>query len=197
MGMAAAATKEWTYEMLEALPEDGSRYEIIDGELLVSAAPVWDHQEVIWKLAVALDPYLTQCGTLYGVFAPADVIFADRNVVQPDLFVVPLVDGKKPRTVEGTGSMLLAVEVLSPSTARTDRVTKRALYQRFNVAEYWIIDADSRLVDRWRPGDSRPEVLSEFIEWQPLPHVPAFRLDLIELFARIHGESRDTPREKQ
>lgn len=192
MGMAAPATKEWTYEMLKALPEDGSRYEIIDGELVVSAAPAWNHQEVVWRLAVTIDPYLNQSGALYGVIAPADVILADGNVVQPDLFVVPLVEGKKPRTFEDARSILLAVEVLSPSTARMDRVTKRALYQRFNVAEYWIIDADSRLVERWRPGDTRPEVLSEFIEWQPSPRVPAFRLDLVDFFARVHGEAGGT-----
>lgn len=193
MVMAAAATKEWTYEMLQTLPDDGSRYEIIDGELQVSPAPVWNHQGVIWKLVVLIDPYLAQCATLYGVFAPADVIFDDHNVVQPDLFVVPLVDGKEPPTLEDAGSMLLVVEVLSPSTARADCVTKRALYQRFNVPEYWIIDADSRLVNRWRPGDSRPEVLSEFIEWQPSPEVPAFRLDLIDFFARVHREPSNTP----
>lgn len=189
MGMAAAATKEWTYEMLKTLPDDGSRYEIIDGELVVSAAPIWNHQEIVWELAVAIDPYLKQSRTLYGVFAPADVVFADHNVVQPDLFVVPLVEGKKPRTFEDAGSILLAVEVLSPSTARADRVTKRALYQQFDVAEYWIIDADSRLVERWRPGDTRPEVLSEFIEWQPSSGVSAFRLDLIDFFARVHRDA--------
>lgn len=188
MGMASAATKEWTYEMLQSLPDDGSRYEIIDGELQVSPAPVWNHQGVIWKLVVLLDPYLARCATLFGVFAPADVIFDDLNVVQPDLFVVPLVGGKEPPTLEDAGSILLVVEVASPSTARMDRVTKRALYQRFEVPEYWIIDADARLVDRWRVGDSRPEVLSEFIEWQPLPEGPAFRLDLIDFFARVHRD---------
>ena len=188
MSMAAAATKEWTYEMLQTLPEDGSRYEIIDGELQVSPAPVWNHQGVIWKLVALVDPYLTRCATLYGVFAPADVIFDEHNVVQPDLFVVPLVDGKEPATLEDAGSMLLVVEVLSPSTARADRVTKRALYQRFKVPEYWIIDADSRLIERWRPDDVRPEVLSEFIDWQPSPGLPVFRLDLIDFFARVHGE---------
>jgi Uma2 family endonuclease len=188
MGMAAAATKEWTYEMLQTLPDDGSRYEIIDGELLVSPAPVWSHQGVIWKLVVQIDPHLTQCESLYGVFAPADVVFDEHNVVQPDLFVVPLVDGKEPATLEDAGSMLLVVEVLSPSSARADRVTKRALYQRFNIPEYWMIDANARLIDRWRPDDVRPEVLSEFIEWQPSPRFPVFRLDLTDFFARVHRE---------
>ncbi len=191
MGMVAPATKEWTYEMLKALPDDGSRYEIIDGELLVSPAPIWNHQGVLWKLVVLLDPYLAQCATLYGVFAPADVKLDDRNVVQPDLFVVPLIDGKEPPMLEDPSSILLVVEVLSPSTARADRVTKRALYQRINVPEYWIIDADSRLVERWRPGDTRPEVLSEFVEWHPSPDVAAFRLNLIDFFARVHREVGD------
>ncbi|HEX9221071.1 MAG TPA: Uma2 family endonuclease [Gemmatimonadaceae bacterium] len=191
MGMAAA-TKEWTYEMLQTLPDDGSRYEIIDGELLVSPAPIWNHQGVLWKLVVLLDPYLARSRSLFGVFAPADVAFDDKNVVQPDLFVLPLVDGKEPPTLEDAGSMMLVVEVVSPSTARADRVTKRLLYQRFNVPEYWIIDADARLVDRWRPGDARAEVLSEFIEWKPLAVLPALRLDLVDFFRQVHREADDS-----
>jgi Uma2 family endonuclease len=186
----AATTKVWTYEMLQTLPDDGSRYEIIDGELLVSPAPVWNHQGVLWKLVVLLDPYLTNSGSLFGIFAPADVIFDDQNVVQPDLFVVPLVDGKEPPTLAEAGSIVLAVEVISPSTAHADRITKRRLYQRFNVPEYWIIDADARLVERWKPDDTRPEVLGESIEWKPLPDVPAFRFDLVEFFERVHRQGR-------
>ena len=190
MGMAAAATKEWTYEMLETLPDDGKRYEIIDGELLVTPAPAWSHQDCLWKLCVVFDAYLTQYPYWHGLFAPADVVFDARNVVEPDLFVVPLIGGKAPHTLEEAGSLLLAVEVLSPSSHRADRTKKRILYQRFEVPEYWIVDSVGRLIERWRPGDERPEILTGFIEWRPSLEHPPLRIDLDDFFARVHREAK-------
>jgi Uma2 family endonuclease len=78
--------------------------------------------------------------------------------------------------------------VLSPSTARADRTIKRRRYQRAGVPEYWIVDPDARTVERWRPDDERPEVLSETIAWRPSPDVEPLAMDLPTLFARIHGE---------
>lgn len=190
MGMPATAPKEWTYEMLESLPDDGNRYEIIDGELLVTPAPAWSHQDVLWNLCAVFDPYLRQFPFWHGLFAPADVVFDARNVVEPDLFVVPLVNGRKPRTLKEAGALLLAVEVLSPSSHRTDRTKKRLLYQRFEVPEYWIVDSEGRLIERWRPRDERPEIVTEVIEWRPSPDHPALRIDLVDFFARVHGESK-------
>jgi Uma2 family endonuclease len=76
--------------------------------------------------------------------------------------------------------------VLSPSTAARDRGAKRRIYQGAGVAEYWIVDLDARLVERWRPGDARPEVVSEELVWEPLPAIAA-RLHLPTLFARVLG----------
>jgi Uma2 family endonuclease len=84
---------------------------------------------------------------------------------------------------------LLVVEVASPSTARYDRGLKRRFYQRAGVPEYWIVDLDARIVERWRPGDTRPEVLDAAISWQPEPGGPALTLDLPSLFGRV----MDTP----
>jgi len=187
--MAAATPKEWTYEMLETLPDNGNRYEVIDGELFVTAAPAWSHQGVLWKLCVIFDAYLTQYPFWHGLFAPADVVFDARNVVEPDLFVVPLIDGKVPLTLQEAGSLLLAVEVLSQSSHRADRTKKRILYQRFGVPEYWIVDPMGRLVERWRPADERPEILTGSIEWQPSSVHPPLRIDLEDFFAKVHGES--------
>ena len=80
--------------------------------------------------------------------------------------------------------LLLAIEVLSPSTARADRTTKRRRYQRAGVPEYWVVDLDARLVERWRPEDVRPEVLTEKLAWQPDPSAPPFELDLPRYFAQ-------------
>jgi Uma2 family endonuclease len=79
-------------------------------------------------------------------------------------------------------SLLLAVEVLSPSTARTDRQRKRRIYQDVGIPEYWIVDLDSRVVERWRPTDKRPEVLSDPFTWEPQPNVPPLTIDPVSLF---------------
>jgi Uma2 family endonuclease len=188
MGMPAGATKEWTYEMLEALPDDGNRYEIIDGELFVTPPPAFGHQRVQWELGRLIANYLEQYPVGHGFFAPGDVIIDQRNVVEPDIFVAP--KGLDPKSAgwKDIKSLLLAVEILSPSTARADRHRKRLLYQRFKVGEYWIVDSDARVIDRWRPADARAETLSEGIEWQPAIEHPPLRIDLAQFFARAHGE---------
>ena len=83
--------------------------------------------------------------------------------------------------------MLLAVEVLSPSTARADRTVKRRLFQRVGVPEYWIVDVAAWLVERWRPGEDRPEILTETLSWHPAPAGGGRPLviDLAQLFSEI------------
>ncbi len=82
---------------------------------------------------------------------------------------------------------MLFVEILSPSTARYDRVVKRRRYQREGI-EYWIVDVESRLIERWLGGDERPEILAEQLGWQLPGHEAAFSLDVVGYFARVHGE---------
>ena len=194
MGMPVAAAKEWTVEMLEALPEDGKRYEIIDGELIVSPGPVWRHQHVLTELILLFGMYLreTRCGVL--LTGPADVVFDRRNVVEPDLFVTPLIEGRKPVSYEEAGSLLLAIEILSPSTGRLDRTTKRDLYRGFGVAEYWIVDVDARLVERWKPEDTRPEIADRVIEWRPKAEHAPLEIDLQRFFAGILDETGEVDR---
>jgi Uma2 family endonuclease len=85
------------------------------------------------------------------------------------------------------GRLLLAVEVLSPGTARYDRQVKRLRYQRQGIPEYWIIDLDSRIFERWRPGDDRPEVLHEALVWAPDSGKSPLRLDIGAYFTDILG----------
>ena len=176
--------------MLETLPDDGNRYEIIEGELYVSPGPVWRHQRALFDLTVLFGNYLEKTLAGVGLTAPADVAFDRRNVVQPDLFITPFVEGDVPSSYEEAGSLLLAIEVLSPSTGRLDRTRKRNLYRRFNVAEYWIVDTDARLIERWRPEDERPEILDTLIEWRPVGAEQPLTIDLPRFFARIHGERK-------
>jgi Uma2 family endonuclease len=121
--------------------------------------------------------------------APAGVPFSRNTVVEPDLFVVPLrADGSRPRDFSEAGRLLLAVEVLSPSSARADRHVKRAAYQKHGVPDYWIVDTAHRCVERWRPGHEMPEMLVESLEWQPKDDAPPLIIDLPAYFRSMLGE---------
>ncbi|HEX6967024.1 MAG TPA: Uma2 family endonuclease [Gemmatimonadaceae bacterium] len=187
MATAPESTR-WTADMVRALPNDGNRYEVIDGELFVTPAPSWDHQEAAFELAMRVRAYLRSTGAGHAMIAPADVEFDNERMVEPDVFVVPLAEGRKPRTWEEAGRLLLAVEIVSPSTARADRQAKRRLYQREHVPEYWIVDVDARLIERWRPEDERPEILDQQLAWQPDPAHPPLVIDLARYFADVLGE---------
>ena len=187
MGMPQTIER-WTAERVRALPDDGNRYEVVAGQLLVTPAPRFDHQEAVNELWRLLREYLDGTGIGHAVTSPADVELDPETLVQPDVFVVPLVDGKRPRNWSDITGLILAVEILSPSTARADRTVKRQLFQRVGVPEYWIVDVDARLVERWRPEYDRPEVLTEALTWQPDSGRAPMTLDLPAFFASVLGE---------
>jgi Uma2 family endonuclease len=177
--------RHWTVDDLLDLPQDGNRYEIIDGELFVTPAPSLRHQEAIAEMHVRLREYLSREPVGHAYFAPADVIFSPTRAVQPDLLVMPLVKRRRPERFEDVGTLLLAVEVLSPTTARADRVAKRVMFRDQGVGEYWIIDLDARAVERSTPADSRVEVLVDRLEWQPVGAATALVVDVAEYFAKV------------
>jgi Uma2 family endonuclease len=187
MGMPEQATR-WTAEMVRALPDDGNRHEVVDGELLVTPAPGRPHQRGVGWLLVQLMPYVDRHGLGDVLPSPADIELDPHGLVQPDLFVEGLVEGHLAGHWNAGAPLLLVVEVLSPSTARADRTVKRRRFQRARIPEYWIVDPDARVVERWRPDDERPEILAETITWHPDGATEALSLDLTALFARIHGE---------
>lgn len=174
--------------MVHEIPDDGYRYEVVGGALLVTPAPTWPHQAASRKLFLRLHGYLAAHAIGEAMLAPADVEFDQANMVEPDLFVVPLIEGRAPRTWQEAERLILAVEVLSPSTKRADRQIKRRLYQRHGVPEYWIIDLDARAVERWRPTDEHPTVLTARLAWQPKASVPPLEIDLAEYFRESLGE---------
>jgi Uma2 family endonuclease len=184
MRMASRAN-DWTVERLHALPDDGNRYEIIDGERFVTPAPSRLHQVTAFRLAVLLDAYATEIGQLC-LMAPLDVIFDRRTAVQPDVLVTPRVPSATPQSLLSVNALTLAVEVVSPSTRRVDQRQKRALYAAMRVPEYWIVDAEQRTVTRCRPGELVAEILAESLVWQPDPAVAPLVLDLVALFAAIY-----------
>lgn len=190
MGMPAATdTRSWTPNDVWALPDDGNRYECIDGVLLVTPAAVSEHQRFIEQLFLNLAPQVRTRALGELRCLAADIRLHPGNLVQPDLFVAaPAADGRLVRDWSEITSLRLAVEVLSPSTARYDRGLKRRYYQRALVEEYWIVDLEARLVERWRPDDERPEILSQTLTWQPSGADEPLAIDLEALFRGVLGE---------
>jgi Uma2 family endonuclease len=120
--------------------------------------------------------------------SPADIEFDPHTLVQPDVFVAPSVAGRRPRNWAEITGLLLAVEVLSPSSARADRMTKRRRYQRAGVPEYWVVDLDARLIERWRPRDERPELVTEVLRWELRAGVEPLAIDLPAYFRVVLDE---------
>ena len=182
MGMPAHETY-WTLDMVRALPQDGQRYEVLDGILLVSPAPSYRHQVAVSLLYEILAPYTRQNGIGRTLTSPAEIELSDTRLVQPDVFVVPAQINAN--TWRDITDLLLAAEVISPSTARWDRFDKRTAYQEKNVPEYWVVDLDARAFERWRPGDKRPELLDTRLVWHPVATLPPLKIDLAKYFANV------------
>lgn len=189
MGMPAVEMRRWTAAEVQALPEEpGKRFECVDGELLVSPGPSRTHQIALSMLILALTDYVRNGNRALVLPAPLDYVLDPYTVVQPDISVVPTPKGRAPTRDEASEPPVLFVEVLSPSTARYDRVVKRQRYQRESV-EYWIVDVDSRLIERWTGDADRPEIITERLTWQVDGHPDLFVLEIEEYFARVHGEA--------
>lgn len=136
-----------TYADYAALPADGRRYEIHDGELSVTPAPSPQHQIVSANLFRALDAHAKARNLGLVLYAPLDVVLSDTSVVQPDLlYVAP--DRSAAISTRGIeGPPTLVIEILSPSTTQIDRQAKMQLYARHGVPWYWIVDPERRAVE--------------------------------------------------
>jgi Uma2 family endonuclease len=146
-----------TYRDYEALPADGRRYELHDGELSVTAAPGLPHQRLVGELFVVLRRHV-QAHRLGEVFvSPVDCILSDTTVVQPDVVYLEAARSSLGSSRGIEGAPTLAVEIISPSSARIDRSTKRQLYARYRVPYYWIVDPEARSIEAYSlsEGDLR------------------------------------------
>jgi Uma2 family endonuclease len=194
MGMPAAKRERWTRAEVEQLIADNPlvtpRYELVDGELFVTPSPVPPHQIIVAELYAALREYVraSTLGRVY--FSPSDIELEAESYVQPDLYVVPPEQDRRLRVERKATTLSLAIEVLSPSSARGDRGRKRLLYQR-HVPEYWIVDIDARLVERWRTTDDRPEIVRQELIWAPAPNLPPLVIDLDAVFAELSDDDDD------
>lgn len=151
--------RRYTVAEVVAFPSDGNRYEVVQGEPLGLARTV--------------------------LTAPADLTWGLRpdeaeDLVQPDVFVVaPEAAGGEWLDVT---RLLLAAEVVSPSSSRSDRVVKRKTYQRHGVPTYWVVDPDARLAEVWHPDDDRPAIVTEILTWGVGPDAPELQLPLGSLW---------------
>jgi len=175
----------WTVEMVRELPHDGNRYECVDGVLLVTPAPRPLHQLVGSRLQRLLDRYLeTAAPGFHAHMSESEITWGEeKTYLQPDIYVIP----EKELLGKWTGvrSLILTVEVLSPSSVEHDRITKRPVYQRHHVGSYWIIDIEARAVEVWHPGDESPTVVRDTLRWQVRPDAPELEIRLAEIFAGL------------
>ena len=146
--MATNTKTRLTYRDYFALPESDDRYELIDGELYMTPPPIPEHQGFLGELHVVVHAFVREnrLGRVY--FAPIGVVLSEDDIFQPDMIFISnerLHIIKPGRYVQGAPD--LAVEVLSPSTARRDRTLKRERYARFCVLEYWIADIVAKTIE--------------------------------------------------
>src|SRR6266851_10197808 len=135
-----------TYDDYAALPDDGKRYELHEGELSVTPSPGTRHQEILVTLTIILATHVRAKGIGKLLVAPYDCIMSDITVVQPDLVYM---DESRLALISERGldgAPTLAVEILSPSTAHIDRRRKMALYAAHDVTWYWIVDPIARTI---------------------------------------------------
>lgn len=197
-------SQTWTADRVRAELVDerwaAPRYEFLDGELLVSPSPEPLHQLALRELFLLVHPYVAAHRVGETLWSPSDVELAPDNTAQPDLSVLPLLEARRvlqpgKRVIR---SLLLAVEVLSPSTAGYDRIKKRAHYRRHGTPEYWVVDLDARCIEVSRPDDARVEVYDERLAWHPPGAPTPLVVDVADYFARVltpRGVAPDAPDE--
>lgn len=184
---AGGSQRRLTYADFRRFPNDGQRHELINGEHAVTPSPILRHQELSVRLVIALGAFL-ETNPIASVFhAPFDCVFSFFDIVEPDLLVVTN-DQREILTKRNVrGAPALVVEILSERSSSRDQRSKRALYERVGVREYWIVDPDNNCVSVYRlekPGRFRfPETLAAATaDSLTTPLLPGFALDLVKLF---------------
>ena len=173
----------WTSAMLERLPNDGNRYEALDGELLVTPAPEFRHQRIATKLVAAFERYFEVAGRGI-VVGPGAVVFG-KNELQPDVQIIARLDRDAPNAHwRDLPLPSLVIEVLSPGSHRHDLVKKRDAYLRIGIPEYWVVDPDERCVLVFRQGSEAdgPTRVVITLHWRSWAEVAPLEIDVARLF---------------
>jgi Uma2 family endonuclease len=186
--MAIRSTTHTYDDLVDAREHRDERLELIEGEIVVAPSPAPMHQLVVHRLAVLLDRAIVEADLGLVLESPLDVYLEDFNVFQPDLIVLlhDRIELFGVAKVESAPS--LAVEIVSPSTGRRDRVAKRDIYARFAVPEYWLIDHEQGTVTVFSdPRDGRYLAETTTNDIAVSVTIPGLTIDLAALFAPIRG----------
>ena len=181
--MDLSTSVRFTYRDYLNLPED-RRYELIDGDLLMSPSPSERHQRILLELALVLTTFVKvhRLGRVY--VAPFDVVLSDTDVVQPDILFVSGERASRIGEKAVHGSPDLVVEILSGSTADRDRTVKAKLYSRAGVRELWLLDPDAKTFEILVNTESgfRRDSISEVGRVARSPLLPGLEIEVVELF---------------
>ncbi len=150
-----ASVRKLTFQDYRGFPDDGKCHELIGGRHVVTPAPAPRHQRVASRLVISLGGFVSRSGGGEVLFAPVDLVISLHDVVQPDVLFYAAGHLDRIETSSHPGIPDLAVEILSPATARRDRGRKRLLYERAGVREYWIVDPARGQVTVYRLRDGR------------------------------------------
>ncbi|MDQ3693878.1 MAG: Uma2 family endonuclease [Chloroflexota bacterium] len=185
----SVALRTYTYADLAEMPDDGNRYEVIGGELIVAPAPTTNHQLVVTALTSLLWHHAVGQGLGQVFTAPTDVVLSPYNVVEPDIVFVSAARARMVSAAAITGPPDLVIEVLSPRTRGYDLVRKKAMYATAGVPEYWIADPDRRtllvytLVDgEYDEVETTGGIIRSLV-------VPGFELTIADGFAGLKPEA--------
>jgi Uma2 family endonuclease len=182
-----ATLRPLTYDDLQDMPDDGQRYEIIGGVLLVNPAQRRDHQEVVANLDWILQRFLRATGSGRVYTHPVDLYLGRHDIVQPDLVVIQnarLGIYRPDGIIDAPPDIV--VEILSPSTLGIDLVRKMALYARSGLPEYWVADPERRiLVINRLQGEDYIAVEPDPDGWIASPTLPELRIDPSEVFSGL------------
>lgn len=184
--MAPQTAMRMTSDEFLALPEDGRHYELIEGELVLNPAPVPRHQWIIGNVYYALRSYFESHGGGRAYLSPVDVVLSSENVLEPDIVVLTAdrMSLVGPKNLQGPPD--IAIEVLSEGSRRKDEVTKKRLYERFGVDEYWIADPETETIKVYRrAGDTFDRAIETSTEAGGVitsPVLPGFALDVNYIF---------------
>lgn len=172
-----------TYEDYCLLPNDGKRYEIIEGELFVTPAPVPRHQRAVTRLTTRLATFVDNHALGEVFVSPIDVVFSDYDVVEPDVVFISRARAAIIKEKFVSGAPDLVVEVISETTAKVDRAAKLKLYARYGVQEYWIIDPGTQSAEIYMLQESVKPIRQVRAEDSLTSRLlPGFNLPLRELF---------------
>ena len=173
-----------TYDEYRLLPDDGKRYELIEGDIFVSPSPSTRHQTVSRRLQFALMQALEVPGLAQVFNAPIDLLLEPTSVVQPDLAIVSAARASivTPRALEGIPDVV--AEILSPGSVDRDQHLKLRLYERFAIPEYWVVDPDHGMLVVHRIDANSYGIRARYDRSSTLesPDFPSLKIALLDVF---------------